>query len=90
LPEYAIVENIRNSYTAGDQPGVDAYCSIANATTILMESEFGASRMKEPVELSCFCCGEEDSSLLVAGANGAICKACTEKIYEHFENSDRA
>ncbi len=82
-----LIDRARRCAENSDTVGVDTYTTIARGVLTTLESDFGATRMnpKAPGEIECFVCGEKSETELVAGANGAICRKCTGRIYEHFE-----
>ena len=81
-----LISRVRECAEKKDTAGVDVYTAIARGALTTLESEFGATLMKPkaPGETECFVCGENSEAELVSGANGAICRKCTVRIYEYF------
>jgi len=81
-----LLKKIRSARSNNDQNGVDAYIRLARGILVLVESDFGASRMKpkNPTEKHCSFCGNEEEPDLVAGAEAMICVNCSKLISDIF------
>jgi hypothetical protein len=85
-----LIERVKESRRADDQIAVDKYSAMARGILVLVESEFGATRMKpkDPSERHCSFCGKNGESKLIAGAEALICRNCSELIYETFNDPE--
>lgn len=85
-----LIKRTREARRINDQAAVDKYTGLARGILIMVESEYGATRLKpkDPSERYCSFCGESDESKLIAGAEAMICKKCSENIFKHFNDTD--
>jgi hypothetical protein len=85
-----LIKRVKESRRWDDQTAVDKYTAIARGVLILVESEYGATRMKpkDPSARHCSFCGKSGESKLIAGAEALICKSCSELIYETFNDPE--
>jgi hypothetical protein len=81
-----LIKRIREGSRINDQAAVDKYSAMARGILVLVESEYGATRLKpnDSSEQHCSFCGESDASKLIAGAEAMICRSCSENIFSHF------
>ena len=81
-----LIKSTREARQTNDQTAVDKYTGLARGILIMVESEYGATRMKpkDSSERHCSFCGEADESKLIAGAEAMICKVCSENVFKHF------
>lgn len=85
-----LIKRLRSARGINDQEAVDQYAGVARAILTLVESEFGATRIKpkNPLEQYCGFCGRGNESKLIAGAKAFICKDCSDLIHGIFHDPE--
>lgn len=69
-----------------DQPGVDEFLGVIHGVVQALVNEFGSQGQIDSsgVAACCICGRAENSSELLAGAKGTICRKCAEIAARHF------